>query len=75
MQVDCFQAYIQCAQANSTGTLAQDLSQMPRPGRMYSGKRRDLTKYFTLSRSRLSSLAGTDGEGNSNGKRSCTARL
>jgi hypothetical protein len=25
MQADCFQAYIQCARANSTGTLAQDL--------------------------------------------------
>jgi hypothetical protein len=25
MQADCFQVYIQCAQANSTGTLAQDL--------------------------------------------------
>ena len=25
MQADCFQAYIQCAQAHSTGTLAQDL--------------------------------------------------
>ena len=25
MQADCFQAYIQCAQADSTGTIAQDL--------------------------------------------------
>jgi acyl-CoA-binding protein len=25
MQADCFQAYIQCAQANAQGTLAQDL--------------------------------------------------
>ena len=25
MQADCFQAYIQCARANSTGTLTQDL--------------------------------------------------
>jgi hypothetical protein len=25
MQADCFQAYIQCAQASSSGTLAQDL--------------------------------------------------
>jgi hypothetical protein len=26
MQAECFRAYVQCAQANSTGTLAQDLS-------------------------------------------------